>query len=474
MTLQRGSPMEKAALKKKGLVAIIVTIVILIISLYMPVPQGSTRLGWVSLAVFLGAILMWICDSLPMCVTAFIMMFIMPALGVMDLNTVYATFGGSAFFFAIATFFVSIALEKTSVPLRICYALIKWSNGNPRKLVIALFLACGLTSSVMSNLSSCIIFLSLSLALLKANNCEPLKSNLGRCLMIGVPASAGIGGLITPAGTPGNLLIMDILANSAKIEISFTQWTLLFAPLAIFTILLCGIWTTFVFKPEKVEDSAIRTLNEKLSESGKLKTDEIKTILIILAMLVCWLLGTWIPVLNVTVVAIVGMTLLFFPGIQVITWDEAVKKTNWNLAFTIGSVSVLIGGMTSTGIMDWIVNGLFSGITGWSLPLMFLVIGLIVEVIRAFIPTAPAIAALFGAPLISLAAITGASPVALLMIPAFWACSPMLLWIEPIFLFSYGYGYYKPQDVLKFGIVPSIILIALMSFTPYYVGLLGL
>lgn len=269
-------------------------------------------------------------------------------------------------------------------------------------------------------------------------------------------------------------MIMDILANSAKIEISFTQWTLLFAPLAIFTILLCGIWTTFVFKPEKVEDSAIRTLNEKLSESGKLKKDEIKTILIILAMLVCWLLGTWIPVLNVTVVAIVGMTLLFFPGIQVITWDEAVKKTNWNLAFTIGSVSVLIGGMTSTGIMDWIVNGLFSGITGWSLPLMFLVIGLIVEVIRAFIPTAPAIAALFGAPLISLAAITGASPVALLMIPAFWACSPMLLWIEPIFLFSYGYGYYKPQDVLKFGIVPSIILIALMSFTPYYVGLLGL
>ena len=50
----------------------------------------------------------------------------------------------------------------------------------------------------------------------------------------------------------------------------------------------------------------------------------------------------------------------------------------------------------------------------------------------------------------------------------------MLLWIEPIYLFSYGYEYYKPQDLLKYGAVPSLAMVALMSFTPYYVGLFGL
>ena len=105
---------------------------------------------------------------------------------------------------------------------------------------------------------------------------------------------------------------------------------------------------------------------------------------------------------------------------------------------------------------------------------MFLTIGFVVCVIRAFIPTAPAIVALFGAPLLSVAALTGLSPVPLLMIPAYWACCPMLLWIEPIFLFSFGYGYYKPQDVLKYGSLPSVIMVMLMAFAPLYTNLLGL
>jgi di/tricarboxylate transporter len=194
---------------------------------------------------------------------------------------------------------------------------------------------------------------------------------------------------------------------------------------------------------------------------------------VMLILLVCWLLGTWIPVLNVTVVAIIGMAVLFMPGIDILEWKPACQKVNWDLCFTMGAVGVFISALTSTGIMDWLVQNLFSGLNSWNIYVMFFVIGLVVCVIRAFIPTAPAIAALFGAPLLAAAAMTGASPVALLAIPAFWACAPMLLWIEPIFLFSYGYNYYKPLDVLKYGSVPCLILIALMSFLPNYVALFG-
>ena len=130
--------------------------------------------------------------------------------------------------------------------------------------------------------------------------------------------------------------------------------------------------------------------------------------------------------------------------------------------------------MSSTGIMAWIVNALLSGMGGMNLMLAFLIMGLVVCVIRAFIPTAPAIVALFGPPLLTLAPILGATPMAMLYLPAMWACAPMLLWIEPIYLFSYGWGYYKPLDVLKFGSVPCLILIIVMAFTPMYCGLFGL
>ena len=163
----------------KSMSGILFTILALITASLLPLPSGVERTGWYALAIFLSAIVMWICETLPMAVTALTMIFIlMPVTGVMNLSAIYSSFGGSAFFFCVATFAISIALEKTSLPLRICSLLIRWSKGSPRKLVLALFLACAVTSSIMSNLSTCIIYLSIALSLLKANGCEPLKSNL--------------------------------------------------------------------------------------------------------------------------------------------------------------------------------------------------------------------------------------------------------------------------------------------------------
>ena len=463
-------------MKKKGVAGIITAIVIMLLMTILPTNDHVTRAGLYAMGIFLSAIVMWICDSMPMCVTAILAIFMLSVFKVLPLSgdgSVDYLFGGTAFFFAIATFAVSIALENTCVPLKICSAMTKLSKGNSKILVVVLLLATGITSSVMSNLSTCIIYMNLGLALIQANKCKPGESGLAKCLMIGIPCCAGVGGLITPAGTPGNILIMQLLSENTGINISFAQWILLMAPLAIISILMLGIWETIVFKPEKISDEAMHELNAKLEEHGKLTVKEWKTMIIIAAMLIFWILGTWIKAFDTTLVAVCGMVLLFMPGIQVLDWKKTSNRINWNLCFTIGSVGVLVAGLNVTGIMNYIVNQIFSGLTGMNIMLAFIIISFVVCIIRAFIPTAPAIAALFGAPLLALAPVLGVSAVALLFIPAFWACTPTLLWIEPIFLFTYGYGYYKPQDVLKFGSVPTLILIAVMAFLPMYVGMLG-
>lgn len=460
---------------KKRTIGVVIAVALIVVSAVVPIPEGTTREGLMSLGVFGGALALWICNSMPMSVSAFGMMALMPLLGIMTLNDVFLQFGGTAFFFAIATFAVSIALENTTIPLRICHALTSRTKSNPTTLVIAMMFACGIVSAFMSNLATCIIFLGIAHGLLEANNTKPGSSNLGKCLMIGIPATAGIGGLMTPAGTPGNALIIGLLQSEAGIDISFLQWVGLFAPMGLFTILIASIWLTRVFKPEAIGDEAIADLERRLSEVGNELTNvEKRTLAIIGAMIVCWLLGTWVPAFNVTIVAIFGMVAMFLPGIGVLEWKDTANRINWDLSFTIGSVGVLIGAMSSTGVMTWIVSTLLSGIGGMNLILAFFIVGLIVCVIRAFIPTAPAIVALFGPPLLALAPIIGATPMSILYLPAMWACCPMLLWIEPIYLFSYGWGYYKPFDVLKFGAIPSLICVAVMSFTPMYCGLFGL
>ncbi|MBQ9069251.1 MAG: anion permease [Eggerthellaceae bacterium] len=460
---------------RKRVIGVVVAVVLVLVTAVMPVPEGTTREGILSLGVFGGALALWICNSMPMSVSAFGMMALMPLLSVMTLNDVFLQFGGTAFFFAIATFAVSIALENTTIPLRICHALTSRTKSNPSALVIAMMFACGIVSAFLSNLATCIVFLSIAHGLLEANNTKPGESNLGRCLMIGLPAASGIGGLMTPAGTPGNALIIGLLQSEAGIDITFLQWIGLFAPIGLFTILVASVWITRVFKPEKVSDEAIADLESRLAEAGnKLTPIEKRTLAIIAIMIVCWLAGTWVPAMNVTIVAIFGMVAMFLPGIGVLEWKDTASRINWDLSFTIGSVGVLIGAMSTTGIMTWIVESLLSGIGGMNIILAFFIIGLVVCVIRAFIPTAPAIVALFGPPLLALGPIIGATPMAILYLPAMWACCPMLLWIEPIYLFSYGWGYYKPLDVLKFGAVPSFICVVVMSFVPMYCALFGL
>lgn len=459
--------------KLKTIIGLALAVIIMVISQVISLPDGVTREGLSALAIFLAAIVMWITEALPMCVTTFVFMALIPYFGIMELGEVWTSFGGSSFFFVIATFAITMAISKTSIPLRISYKLLQWSKGNSTKLILGFMFACAITSSIMSNLSTCILYLGLVMALLKANHCEPGKSNLGKCLMITIPAAAGIGGLITPAGTPGNVMVLDMLAN-AGITVTFLQWTLIFAPLALITVFICGIWITRIFKPEPITAEAMDALKDQKEEAGALTGQEKKAVGIVLLMVVLWFAGTWIPALNTTVVALLGMALLFLPGIEVLSWQDYSRETNWNIIFAIGSIGVLISGLTKTGIMDWIVNAAFSGISGWNTFALFLFVGLIVCIIRAFVPTAPAIIALFGVPLLSIASMTSYSAVALLVIPAFWACTPMLLWFEPIFLFTYGEGYYRPLDVLKYGSVPSIILILLMALVlPSFVGLFG-
>jgi sodium-dependent dicarboxylate transporter 2/3/5 len=456
----------------KAWIGIFLAVVLVLASRWIAIPEGVTREGAYALALFLAAIILWITEAMPMSVVNFALMAIIPFFGIMDLKTVLSNFGGIAFFFVIATYAITYAVSRTTIPLRISSTLIKWSKGDSRKLVIGFAFATAITSSIMSNLATCILYLGLVQALLRANNSKPGESNLGKCLMIIIPACSGVGGFITPAGTPGNVLVISMLSN-VGIEIGFLQWTILAAPLALLTVLICGLWITAIFKPEPISQEAAAVLEAKRAELGAMSTQEKKTVIIVLTMVIAWFAGTWVSFLNTTVVALIGMAILFLPGINVISWNDFAKETNWNIVFTIGSIGVLIAGLISTGIMNWIVTTVFSGITGWSTFALFLFVGFIVCVIRAFVPTAPAVIALFGVPLLAIAEMTGQSAVALIFIPAYWACTPMLLWFEPIFLFTYGEGYYTPMDVLKYGSVPSVIMVLVMTLLPAFVGIVG-
>lgn len=424
----------------------------------LPVPQGLTRAGMQSTGIFLCAILLWVTEALPICVTAIGLCVLMPLFHIMSYNDVLSKFGTGTVLFIMATSGITIALTRTTIPLRITAAIIRLTKGRASWIILGSCAVSALLSGIMSSLATCALFFGIVNTMLKTALCRPGESRLGKALMIALPVSCGVGGFLTPAGTPGNVLMME-LAGGYGIHITFAQWTAVGFPIGMLTVLLAALWLPVVFRPEDVPAASQELIFAQRSKLGPWTAYEKKTVAVIAAMLACWFLGSWVSFLNTTTVAVLGMAVMFLPGVELMDWKTFHSECDWNLVFIMGTASILVSGVSATGAMDWLVNLLFSGIGTLPAWLMWVVISILVCVLRAFIPTTTAVIALFAPMLYSIAAITGANPAAMLMIPAFWAPAAMLmLYTEPIYLITFGEGYYTQGDLLKFGWLPSLVM----------------
>ena len=194
----------------KKLALIVVSIFVIIASCFMPLPSGLTRQGMQAFGIILAALVLWIGEVMNMAVTGIMMAVLLVFLGVVTPAAMFQGFGGSVFFFMVGTMSITTAMSATSIPTRIAGFIMKWAKKSPTKLVVGFALGTAVLSSVMSNIPTCALFASLGMAVIKANgNPDPGKSGLGKCLMIAIPAGSVIGGFMTPAGGPSNIIAMN-------------------------------------------------------------------------------------------------------------------------------------------------------------------------------------------------------------------------------------------------------------------------
>ena len=460
--------------RKRSILGIALAVVFLAVFRLLPPPEGMTQAGMASIGVFLAAITLWITEAFPISVSAIGMVILMPFFGVMDLSTALSGFGTGTVFFIMATAGITVALVNSTIPLRITAWIVGITKGKARWIILGFCVASGLLSGIMSSLATCALFFGFVAVMLKTAGCRPGTSGLGRALLIGLPVCSGIGGFLTPAGTPGNVLMMEIMEGYG-IHMTFAAWSAVGIPFGLLAIVLAALWLPVVFKPEDVPDTAQEIIRGRREELGPWTPYEKKAVIVILAMLVCWFAGSWVKPLDTTTVAVLGMLVMFLPGVDLLNWDSFKNECNWNLVFIMGTATILMNGVTSTGAMNWIVERLFANIDAIPVVLMWVVVAIVICVIRALIPTTTAVIALFAPMLYSIAGMTGANLTAMILIPAFWGpADMMLIYTEPIFLITYGERYYTEGDLLKFGWLPSLVMAVIIGLLfPIYLPMLG-
>ena len=466
--------MQKTKFSTKNIIIVLVAIAVVVAFSLIPPPEGLDQHGMIVLGLMLAALIMWVTEVVNMAITTILVCVMLVFTGCITGPQMYSNFGSKVFFFMVGTFSITAALATTSIPTRIAGFILKVAGKSPMKLVLGFTLGTAVLSSIMSNVPTCALFATLGISILKANgDPKPGTSNLGKALMIAIPAGSVIGGFMTPAGGPTNLIAINAL-EAVGIRVTFLDWMIVGYPVGIICCIISAIIVSLVFKSEPITDEAIANAKIMISGAGKLTAREIKALLIVIAMFVLWILSTWVPLFDTTLVALLGMCVMFLPGIQVITWKEYVENSSWDALFLIGGVGALAFAAGATGAAAWLINTVLGGAAGWSPLIVAIAVSAVSCGMHVLNPSGPAVAGIIVAPMILLAQKAGVSITGMAIIAAFWSGVTFMLPTDAVPMFTYAYGYYSIKDMLKNGWIPSVILIVFVAVAiPFMTGILG-
>ncbi|MDJ1651275.1 MULTISPECIES: SLC13 family permease [Gordonibacter] len=461
----------------KRLIGIGLAAVCIIGSMFIPGTEALGHQGIMTLGLLLALVSLWVTSALPLGVTALFVVVMCPVLGIVGgLGEAIGGFASPALFFIISVFSLPVIMLKTNWGVRLISTIIKWTGTNSRKLVLGFMIATTLVSTVMSDVPCTVLFLGFALTILKATDAKPLESNLGRCLMIGIPIAAVTGGMATPAGSSFNVVAMNILQQATGTSISFLNWVCVALPVVIVMTPITWFFITQILKPEPIADSALQGIRDQAAAAKKVEPHEVKTLVIIVGLLALWIIGNWVPVLNATVVALIGLTLMFVPGMQLLTWKEFQNSVPWGIVLMCGTIMSMGSVVEKTGGAKFLADLIAgSGVMDLGFFAAFALLLALIYLIHTVCPIGVAILGIFLPIMITLCAGFGVSPAVPTIALAVVVAGNYLMPVNPTVMLTYGEGYYTFGDMFKTGIVPAIALILIMAaWMPFIVGAIGI
>ena len=470
--MQESTAVER--LQKRQLVGILCAIAVLVIMFFIPEYGKLTQAGIRTIGVVIAFLSLLITEALPLTVTCFIMLGIMPLVGAIgSFSEALSGFSNQVVFFILASF--GIAAGFTTIPLskRILIALLRKFGKNVKSMLFAIMLCSALISSVVSNVPTCAIFMAIGLSFLELYEDDAERKRAGRAFMIGIPISSMIGGMMTPAGSSINLLAIGLLEEFTSQTITFIQWMAVGIPLTLVALPVAWLLIVKVYKPSEISPKMVRAFIDTLEIPPKMGTDEKKVLAITFIMLILWILSSWFRQINVMVVALLGCCALFLPGIRVLKWETFIKETNLDSFFLVGAVLSMGGAMVKNGVSDWIITLLPSFYM--PLPILIGFSVLLIFIMLVIIPVAPSLVTLMASPLIALAGGMGHSPAMIILALGLCAGNCYLLPLDTVPLLTYATGYYSMTDMPKCAAPLQLFIVVLMAlWIPLACTLMGM
>lgn len=457
--------------EREKLIYLFLALAGVLLSYFASPPNGLSHQGFIMLAITLAAAFLWITETVPLGVTALIIIFLEALTGVMPLSAGLSFLAHPVNALVMVGFLLAAILVKSGLDIRIGLVVISKMGEKTERIILGLMFATAFLSMWMSNTAATAIMLPIALGILGMAGAKPLQSNFGRAMIIGIAYSSNIGGMATPVGTPANSITIAFIDSMAGIKVSFLDWMIRALPVVLVLLPLAWLILIRMFPLELKEvKGGLGFVNQQLKEKGALTMEEKKVLYFFAFAIVLWLMDSFIPLAKdwLYLVSVFLIVVMVLPKIGFLTWKEAHKEISWDIIFLVGGGLAMGTGLKNAGVIAWISSTLSSLIGPIPEVIAILLISFVTGVIgtavicvisataTAFVPLAIGLALSYGWAPVDFAVTACLSSSLCFLLPANSVSNAM----------AFGTGYFKNSDLLKCGIlqtVMSVIIVAIVE-----------
>ena len=306
-------------------------------------PLQAKLLGIVTFLV-----VMWTNEALPLGVVSLLPILLFPAFDITDLNSVTPNYAKSIIFLFVGGFMLAIAMQKTALHLQISNRLLRIFPDTALGIIYAMAIVSALLSSILSNTTITLMLMPIGLFITE-------NPRLKVRILLAIAYGASVGGILTPIGTPPNLLLLGYLEDVGREAPTFTEWMGMTSPVVVTMLVLMPLVLGYGMKDEPVG---------RITESVESMTKDQKKLVWILGGLTLLLLFNtpvkpWYPGLglNEKGLLLAAGLLLFMPGVDLLDWEDS-RAIPYEIIFLFGAGFSIAQAFGSTHLAEAIAQKL--------------------------------------------------------------------------------------------------------------------
>lgn len=322
----------------------------------------AALLGSIALLVAL-----WTNEALPLGIVSLLPIILFPAFSILPVKETTLNYGNPILFLFLGGFMLAIAVEKSNLHHWIADKMLGIFPSTARGIIFSLTLTSGILSSILSNTTTTLLLISVALFL---SDDPRIKMRFALAIAYG----ASVGGILTPIGTPPNLIFLGVMQEKGLEVIPFFQWMWMVAPVVfgmfIVVALVLSVGVKDVYIERKV---AIPPLN--LDQKRLLG---ILGGLILILLLNAPIRPYWEGLgMNEALILLGAGMILFAPPFSLLNWHEDTHKIPYQIMFLFGAGFSIAKAFSKTGLADVVASNLLH-FTTFTPFLLLLVIAIMV------------------------------------------------------------------------------------------------